>query len=141
MENEIKVKTIPSEVKIQKPDNLQPDRFNPRNRIYVRAVKGLHQVLRQRVGFIGMLAFMLLPWVHFHGQQAVLFDLFEQQFNIFGLTLLPQDLTILAFILMIAAFALFFVTTFYGRVWCGYTCPQTVWTFIFIWFELVQTYS
>lgn len=135
MDNEIKVKTIPSEVKIQKPDNLQPDRFNPRNRIYVRAVKGLHQVLRQRVGFIGMLAFMLLPWVHFHGQQAVLFDLFEQQFNIFGLTLLPQDLTILAFILMIAAFALFFVTTFYGRVWCGYTCPQTVWTFIFIWFE------
>ncbi|KAF7767577.1 hypothetical protein PCIT_a3622 [Pseudoalteromonas citrea] len=135
MDNEIKVKNIPSEVKIQKPDNLQPDRFNPRNRIYVRAVKGLHQLLRQRIGFIGMLAFMLLPWVNFHGQQAVLFDLFEQQFNIFGLTLLPQDLTILAFILMIAAFALFFVTTFYGRVWCGYTCPQTVWTFIFIWFE------
>lgn len=135
MDNEIKVKTIPSEVKIQKPDNLQPDRFNPRNRIYVRAVKGLHQLLRQRIGFIGMLAFMLLPWANFHGQQAVLFDLFEQKFNIFGLTLLPQDLTILAFILMIAAFALFFVTTFYGRVWCGYTCPQTVWTFIFIWFE------
>ena len=135
MDNEIKVKNIPSEVKIQKPDNLQPDRFNPRNRIYVRAVKGLHQLLRQRIGFIGMLAFMLLPWINFHGQQAVLFDLFEQKFNIFGLTLLPQDLTILAFILMIAAFALFFVTTFYGRVWCGYTCPQTVWTFIFIWFE------
>jgi cytochrome c oxidase accessory protein FixG len=135
MDNEIKVKNIPSEVKIQKPDNLQPDRFNPRNRIYVRAVKGLHQVLRQRIGFIGMLVFMMLPWVNFHGQQAILFDLFEQKFNIFGLTLLPQDLTILAFILMIAAFALFFVTTFYGRVWCGYSCPQTVWTFIFIWFE------
>ncbi|MBE0369784.1 cytochrome c oxidase accessory protein CcoG [Pseudoalteromonas aurantia] len=135
MDKQIKIKNIPSEVKIQKPDDLQPDRFNPRNRIYVRAVKGLHQLLRQRIGFIGMLAFMVLPWISFHGQQAVLFDLFEQKFNIFGLTLLPQDLTILAFILMIAAFALFLVTTFYGRVWCGYTCPQTVWTFIFIWFE------
>ncbi|NOU51869.1 cytochrome c oxidase accessory protein CcoG [Pseudoalteromonas sp. JBTF-M23] len=135
MDKQIKVKNIPSEVKIQKPDNLQPDRFNPRNRIYVRAVQGLHQLLRKRIGFVGMLAFMLLPWLSFNGQQAVLFDLFEQKFNIFGLTLLPQDLTILAFILMIAAFALFLVTTFYGRVWCGYTCPQTVWTFIFIWFE------
>ncbi|KZN67122.1 4Fe-4S ferredoxin [Pseudoalteromonas luteoviolacea CPMOR-1] len=133
MDNKIKIKNIP--VEIQKPENLQPDRFNPRNRIYVRAVKGMHQLLRQRIGFLGMLAFMLLPWLNFNGQQAVLFDLFEQKFNIFGLTLWPQDLTILAFILMIAAFALFLVTTFYGRVWCGYTCPQTVWTFIFIWFE------
>ncbi|KZN29985.1 4Fe-4S ferredoxin [Pseudoalteromonas luteoviolacea CPMOR-2] len=135
MDNKIKVKNIPVDVKIQKPENLQPDRFNPRNRIYVRAVKGMHQILRQRIGFLGMLAFMALPWLNYNGQQAVLFDLFEQKFNIFGLTLWPQDLTILAFILMIAAFALFLVTTFYGRVWCGYTCPQTVWTFIFIWFE------
>ena len=136
MDNQIKVKNIPTEVKIQKPENASlDDRFNPRNRIYVRAVTGLHQLLRQRIGFIGMLAFMLLPWINFHGQQAVLFDLVGQKFNIFGLTLWPQDLTILAFILMLAAFALFLVTTFYGRVWCGYTCPQTVWTFIFIWFE------
>ncbi|MCG9770795.1 cytochrome c oxidase accessory protein CcoG [Pseudoalteromonas piscicida] len=145
MENErIKVKNIPSEVKIQKPiggtegkslNSSTPDRFNPRNRIYVRAVSGLHQLLRRRIGFIGMLAFMALPWLNFHGHQAVLFDIFEQKFNIFGMTLWPQDLTIFAFILMIAAFALFLVTTFYGRVWCGYTCPQTVWTFIFIWFE------
>ncbi|MBQ4839564.1 cytochrome c oxidase accessory protein CcoG [Pseudoalteromonas luteoviolacea] len=133
MDNKIKIKNIP--VEVHTPENLQPDRFNPRNRIYVRAVKGMHQLLRQRIGFLGMLAFMLLPWINFNGQQAVLFDLFEQKFNIFGLTLWPQDLTILAFILMIAAFALFLVTTFYGRVWCGYTCPQTVWTFIFIWFE------
>ncbi len=134
MDKQIKVKNIPSDVKIQKPE-LQPDRFNPRNRIYVRAVKGLHQQLRKRLGFIGMLAFMLMPWINFEGHQAVYFDLFEQKFNIFGLTLMPQDLTVLAFFLMIAAFALFVVTTFYGRVWCGYTCPQTVWTFIFLWFE------
>lgn len=136
MSKQIKVKNIPTEVKIQTPGlNPQDDRFNPRNRIYVRAVTGLHQLLRQRIGFLGLLAFMLLPWINFNGQQAVLFDLMAQKFNIFGLTLWPQDLTILAFILMLAAFALFLVTTFYGRVWCGYTCPQTVWTFIFIWFE------
>ena len=134
MDKQIKVKNIPTDVKIQKPD-LQPDRFNPRNRIYVRAVKGLHQQLRKRLGFIGMLAFMLMPWVNFEGHQAGYFDLMEQKFNIFGLTMMPQDFTILAFFLMIAAFALFVVTTFYGRVWCGYTCPQTVWTFIFLWFE------
>ena len=107
MDKQIKVKNIPTEVKIQKPENASlDDRFNPRNRIYVRAVTGLHQLLRQRIGFVGMLAFMLLPWINFHGQQAVLFDLVGQKFNIFGLTLWPQDLTILAFILMLAAFAL-----------------------------------
>ena len=101
----------------------------------MRAVKGLYQVLRQRLNIIAMLAFLLLPWLNFNGQQAVLFDLMEQKYNIFGVTLWPQDLTILAWILMISAFALFLVTTFYGRVWCGFMCPQTVWTFIFIWFE------
>ncbi|SFD29226.1 cytochrome c oxidase accessory protein CcoG [Pseudoalteromonas denitrificans] len=135
MEKQIKVKNIPVDVKIHKPDPDKFDRFNPRNRIYVRAVKGVFQVLRQRLGFIAMLAFMLLPWLNFNGQQAVLFDLMNQKYNIFGVTLWPQDLTILAWILMISAFGLFLVTTFYGRVWCGFMCPQTVWTFIFIWFE------
>ncbi|ATC97532.1 MULTISPECIES: cytochrome c oxidase accessory protein CcoG [Pseudoalteromonas] len=135
MDKQIKVKNIPTEVKVHKPDAEKFDRFNPRNRIYVRAVKGLHQKLRKYLGFIAMLSFMLLPWVSFNGHQAVLFDIFNQKFNIFGMTLWPQDLTILAWIFMIGAFALFLVTTFYGRVWCGYMCPQTVWTFIFIWFE------
>jgi hypothetical protein len=50
----------------------------------VRAVKGLHQLLRQRIGFLGLLAFMLLPWINFNGQQAVLFDLIGQKYNILG---------------------------------------------------------
>ena len=67
MDKQIKVKNIPTEVKIQKPDlSRQEDRFNPRNRIYVRAVTGLHQLLRQRIGFLGMLAVMLLPWINFN---------------------------------------------------------------------------
>jgi cytochrome c oxidase accessory protein FixG len=133
---------------VQQPPKQQPipikvDMHNPkqaatypvRDRIYVRAVKGLHQRLRRNMGFVFMGLFMLLPWLQFDGHQAILLDIGEQKFNIFGMTLWPQDFTIMAWILVISAYALFFVTTFYGRVWCGYLCPQTVWTFIFIWFE------
>ena len=82
-----------------------------------------------------MLFFLLLPWIPWGDRQAVWFNLAEQKFHVFGLTIWPQDFTLLAALLMIAAFGLFFITTYLGRVWCGYTCPQTVWTFIFMWFE------
>lgn len=133
MDNKIDIKNIP--VEVHKPDPDKKANYKPRDRIYIRAVKGLHQTLRRNIGFVFMAAFMLLPWLQFHGQQAILLDIVEQKFYIFGMTLWPQDFTILAWIFVIAAFALFFVTTFYGRVWCGYLCPQTVWTFIFMWFE------
>jgi len=112
-----------------------PEHYPTKSPIYIRAVKGLHQRLRRNMGFLFMAAFMLLPFVQYEGHQAVLFDIVEQKFNIFGMTMWPQDFTIMAWILVISAYALFFVTTFYGRVWCGYLCPQTVWTFIFMWFE------
>ncbi|MGL5046897.1 MAG: 4Fe-4S binding protein, partial [Shewanella sp.] len=122
-------------IKIHQPDASKADRFNPRNRIYVRAIDGLWGSLRRRMGWIAMLFFLLLPWIPWGERQAVWFNLSEQKFHVFGLTIWPQDLTLLAALFMIAAFALFFVTTYLGRVWCGYTCPQTVWTFMFIWFE------
>ncbi|WP_337842525.1 cytochrome c oxidase accessory protein CcoG [Rheinheimera sp.] len=134
MDNKIDIKNIPVDVKVHKAETAV-SKYNPRDRIYVRAVQGLHQRLRRNMGFIFMALFMVLPWLQFNGQQAILLDIVEQKFNIFGMTLWPQDFTILAWIFVIGAFALFFVTTFYGRVWCGYMCPQTVWTFIFIWFE------
>ncbi|MGF1726459.1 cytochrome c oxidase accessory protein CcoG [Photobacterium nomapromontoriensis] len=111
------------------------DRFNPSDRIYVRATKGIYQQLRQRMGWILMGVFMGLPWIPYGDRQAILIDINRQQFHFFGTTLWPQDLTLLATLFMIAAFALFFITTFLGRVWCGYLCPQTVWTFIYIWCE------
>ncbi|GHA62146.1 cytochrome c oxidase accessory protein CcoG [Photobacterium aphoticum] len=111
------------------------DRFNPNNRIYVRAVKGIYQQLRRRMGWLLMALFMGLPWIPYGDRQAILLDISQQQFHFFGTTFWPQDLTLLATLFMIAAFALFFITTFLGRVWCGYLCPQTVWTFIYIWFE------
>lgn len=132
--NKIEIKNIPVDVKVYKPETGGAN-YKPSDRIYVRAVKGLHQRLRRNMGFVFMALFMLLPWLQFNGEQAILLNIVEQKFNLFGMTLWPQDFTILAWIFIIGAFALFFVTTFYGRVWCGYMCPQTVWTFIFIWFE------
>ncbi|MGI2261360.1 cytochrome c oxidase accessory protein CcoG [Shewanella sp. GXUN23E] len=122
-------------IKIHQPDAGKADRFNPSNSIYVRSVEGYWTTLRRRMGWVAMLFFLLLPWLPWGDRQAVWFNLSEQKFHIFGLTIWPQDLTLLAVVFMIAAFALFFVTTYLGRVWCGYTCPQTVWTFIFIWVE------
>ncbi|WP_371375672.1 cytochrome c oxidase accessory protein CcoG [Thalassotalea aquiviva] len=128
--------TIPvKNIKIHRPKSETVKEYKPRDQIYVRKVKGYFQALRRKMNFVFLIGFALLPWLNFNGKQAVLFDIGEQRFNIFSLTLWPQDLTLLAWIFIILAFLLFFVTTFLGRVWCGYMCPQTVWTFIFIWFE------
>ncbi len=135
MSNKIPVKDI-TPVKIHQPESSSHDNhYTPRSHIYVRSVKGLYDTFRRSFGLFFVALFVLLPWLTFNGQQAILFDLAEQRFTIFNLTLWPQDLTLLAWIFIVAAYALFFVTTFAGRVWCGFMCPQTTWTFIFIWFE------
>ncbi len=111
------------------------DAYKPRDQIYVRKVKGVFQKLRRQMNFFFLAVFALLPWLQFEGHQAILLDISEQRFTLWSVTLWPQDLTLLAWLFILSAFLLFFVTTFLGRVWCGYLCPQTVWTFIFIWFE------
>ncbi|NNG44891.1 cytochrome c oxidase accessory protein CcoG [Pseudoalteromonas sp. NEC-BIFX-2020_002] len=103
--------------------------------IYIREQKGFFQRIRRHLGWLLMLTFIAIPWIPYNGQQAVLFDVATQKFTIFGLTLLPQDFMILALLFMVAAFALFFVTNWLGRVWCGYTCPQTIWMLLFSWVE------
>ncbi|GAB3000876.1 cytochrome c oxidase accessory protein CcoG [Psychrosphaera aestuarii] len=135
MNDRIDIKNIPADVKVYKPKVEANATYNLRSRIYVRAVKGLHQAIRRKMGIFFLGLFAVLPWINWNGQQAILLDIVNQQFNIFGLTLWPQDLTIFSSLLIVSAFLLFVVTTFYGRVWCGYMCPQTVWTFMFIWFE------
>lgn len=135
MSERIPVKDI-TPVKIHKPNTSQHDnRYRPRSHIYVRAVEGTLENIRRFFGLFFLSLFALLPWLQFNDRQAILLDIAAQRFHIFGLTLWPQDLTLLAWLAIIAAFALFFVTTFAGRVWCGFMCPQTTWTFIFIWFE------
>jgi len=84
-----------------------------------------------------LLAYFLLPWLMWGDRQALLFDLPHRQFNIFGLTFAPQDFFFLSWMLIMGAFGLFVVTVFAGRVFCGYVCPQTTWTRIFMWVEKV----
>ncbi len=111
------------------------DLYQRRERIYTRKVEGYFQRIRLYTGWPLLLGYFILPWIQWGDRQAVLFDLPARKFHILGMTFWPQDFPMLAFLLIIAAFSLFAVTTFAGRLWCGYTCPQTVWTSIFMWLE------
>lgn len=113
----------------------QRDLYQRREKIFTRFVGGFYQRLRFFTGWPLLLGYFVLPWLSWNGRQAVLFDLPARQFHVLGLTFWPQDFWLLAWLLIIAAFALFTFTTLVGRVWCGYTCPQTVWTAIYMWIE------
>jgi len=104
-------------------------------KVYPRQVHGLFASLRV-AGVLGLLGlYYLLPWFNWDDRQAVLFDLPARKFYIFDLVFWPQDFFYLALLLIIAALALFFFTALAGRLWCGYACPQTVWTEVFLWIE------
>ncbi|MDY7117607.1 cytochrome c oxidase accessory protein CcoG [Halomonas sp. SSL-5] len=109
--------------------------YASRRHIYVREIKGVFQRLRRGSNWVLMLAFFLLPWVPWGDRPAIWFDLPGREFHIFSATFYPQEFMLLSWLLIICAFGLFFITVFAGRVWCGYTCPQSVWTFLFIWVE------
>ena len=104
-------------------------------KIYIREQKGYFQRIRRSINTVLMLLFVCLPWLNFQGQQAIQLDAAQQRLYIFGRVLLPQDFLIFALLFTLAAFALFYLTKLYGRIWCGYTCPQTVWTLMFVWLE------
>lgn len=109
--------------------------YESREKIYPREMSGRYQTVRN-YGLIALLAvFYILPWISWNGRQAILFYMVERRFYILDLVIWPQDLIILSIILLIMALTLFFVTTLAGRVWCGYACPQTIWTEAFIWIE------
>ncbi|MEB4592304.1 cytochrome c oxidase accessory protein CcoG [Candidatus Thiothrix sp. Deng01] len=109
--------------------------YQKHNKIYPRKTKGLFTNLRKFSvwGLLGL--YYVLPWLRWDGQQLVLFDLPARKFHIFGMTFWPQDFFYLAVLLILAALLLFFVTALAGRVWCGYACPQTVWSEVYIWIE------
>jgi len=104
-------------------------------KVYPRDVKGTFARLRKLAVFVLLGLYYFLPWVNLGGNQAVLFDLPARKFYILGLTFWPQDFIFLALMLIIAGLSLFFVTAVAGRLWCGYACPQTVWTEVFLWME------
>ena len=104
-------------------------------KVYPRQVTGIFANLRVLGVLVLLGLYYIVPWLRWDGHQAVLFDLPARKFYIFSLTFWPQDFIYLALLLIIAALALFFFTALAGRLWCGYACPQTVWTEVFLWFE------
>lgn len=117
----------PKKVKAKSSDNL----------IHTRSFSGLFRTLR--IGGAGLLflAFFGTVWLNWGDRQAVLWDLAQSKFHIFGATFWPQDFILLSALLIICAFGLFAITVFAGRVWCGYTCPQSSFTWLFMWCEKV----
>jgi len=109
--------------------------YAQRERIYPREVHGVYATMRVLAVVVLLGLFYGVLWLHWDGQQLLLFDLPARQFHIFGLTLYPQDFFFLSAILIIGALSLFFFTALAGRVWCGFACPQTVWTEAFLWIE------
>ncbi|MDM3886714.1 cytochrome c oxidase accessory protein CcoG [Pseudomonas sp. BCRC 81390] len=105
--------------------------------IHTRSFSGLYRNLR--IGFAGALfvLFFGTAWLDWEGRQAVLWDLADSKFHIFAATFWPQDFILLSALLIICAFGLFAITVFAGRVWCGYSCPQSTWTWLFMWCEKV----
>lgn len=109
--------------------------YQAQKKIYPRSVSGLFSKWRWALVFLTQIVFYGLPWLEWGQRQAVLFDLGVRRFYIFGLVLYPQDFIYLSGLLVISALALFLFTAVAGRQWCGYACPQTVYTEIFLWLE------
>ena len=109
--------------------------YEKRQKIYPREVHGLFAWLRTSSVLVLLGLFYGVAWLQWDGRQALLWDLPERKFYVFGLIFWPQDFIYLALILIIAGLSLFFFTAIAGRLWCGYACPQTVWTESFLWIE------
>ena len=124
-------------VEIAEPSPFKKKAASSDGHIHTRSFTGLFRNLRiGGAGFLFLLFFGTV-WLNWGGRQAVLWDLAESKFHIFGATFWPQDFILLSALLIICAFGLFAITVFAGRIWCGYTCPQSSWTWIFMWCEKI----
>jgi cytochrome c oxidase accessory protein FixG len=121
--------------KVEKPGAQGAPMFASAEKIYPREMKGRFDRLSRLATNTLLGLFYVVPWLMWDERQAVLFDLPARKFYLLELTLWPQDFPYLAALLVIAALSLFFFTALLGRVWCGFACPQTVWTEAFIWME------
>ena len=109
--------------------------YEAQKKIYPRSISGLFARWRWAMVFITQIVFYGLPWLEWGQRQMVLFDLGARRFYIFGLVLYPQDFIYLTGLLIISAMSLFLFTAVAGRLWCGFACPQTVYTEMFMWIE------
>ncbi|MBP7810801.1 MAG: 4Fe-4S binding protein, partial [Neisseria sp.] len=124
-----------TEPKVQPPKEQVVHLYEGGKRIHPKLAKGRFANWRIFAIVATQFVFYALPWFNWGGRQAVLFDIPERHFYIFGLSLGMGDLIYLAGLLIICAFGLFWWTTIAGRLWCGYACPQTVYTEIMLWID------
>lgn len=129
MDAQLKLDRIPA------PEPEEQSLYEIRRKIYPRAVTGLFATWRWAILLLTQIVFYGAPWLTWNGRQAVLFDLASRKFYIFGLVFWPQDVIYLTVLLIISAYSLFLFTAVAGRLWCGFACPQTVYTEIFLWIE------
>lgn len=99
---------------------------------YIRTVKGKYRVIRLLIALPLISLFFALPWLSPAGESFVLININERYMKFFDLIITIEDFNIIIFLFIFLAAALFFVTNLYGRIWCGYSCPQTLWTFGFL---------
>ncbi len=127
---------LPKKSVLSKPgEAVEQPLYEARQEIYARAVSGWFARWRWALVFITQLVFYGGPWLMWNERQAVLFDLVARKFYIFGIVFWPQDFIYLTGLLVISALSLFLFTAVAGRLWCGFACPQTVYTEIFMWIE------
>ncbi|MEO8598844.1 MAG: 4Fe-4S binding protein, partial [bacterium] len=117
------------------PKEVDQSLFETGKKIYPRSLTGWFSTWRWTLVWLTQIIFYGTPWLRWNDRQAVLFDLATRKFYIFGVVFWPQDFIYLAVLLVIAALSLFLFTAVAGRVFCGYACPQTVYTEIFMWIE------
>ncbi len=116
---------------------VPPPRYETHKTIHPKAVSGTFRRIKWIVLAVLLGFFFILPWIRWDRgmgvpDQAVLFDLMQGRFYIFAIEIWPQEVYYLTGLLIIAAVGLFLVTALAGRVWCGFGCPHTVWTDLFI---------
>ncbi len=126
-------KVIP--IAAQSADGELVSLYASHQKIHPRSTTGFFTNWRWAMVWLTQIIFYGLPWLEWGQRQAVLFDLGARRFYIFGLVLYPQDFIYLTGLMVISALSLFLFTAVAGRLWCGYACPQTVYTEIFLWIE------
>ncbi len=119
------------------PDAAEDRLYASRVRVYPRAVTGPVRRIKWAVLVLCLAVYYLAPWLRWdrgpgHPHQALLIDLPNRRGYFFAIEIWPQEVYYLAGLMILAAIALFFVTSLFGRLWCGYACPQTVWTDLFM---------
>lgn len=121
--------------KVEQAQSERDSLYEVRQKVYPRAVSGIFARWRWGMVWLTQLVFYGMCWLTWNGRQAFLLDLAERKFYVFGWVFWPQDVFYLSVVLIISAYSLFLFTAAAGRLWCGYACPQTVYTELFLWIE------